>query len=93
MPNIESAKKRMRQSVKRTARNRVRKEKLKKAVRGFRTVLAGGDAAALGDGLKKVSAAIDKAKVKGILHKNTASRRISRLAKAANRAAAAIGGK
>ena len=87
MPNIESAKKRMRQTVKRTARNRVRKEKLKKAIKTFKAALAGGDAPAVNDGLKKVSAAIDKAKVKGILHKNTASRRVSRLARAANRIA------
>ncbi|MDR1535799.1 MAG: 30S ribosomal protein S20 [Planctomycetota bacterium] len=89
MPNIESAKKRMRQSVKRTARNRVRKEKLKKAVRVYRGILANGDPAAAGEGLKKVSAALDKAKVKGIIHKNAASRRISRLAKAASRLGAA----
>ncbi len=88
MPNIKSAKKRMRQSIKRTARNRVRKEKLKKAVKSFKGALAAGEAQAVGEELKKVTRAIDKAKVKGILHKNTASRRKSRLAKAANRVAA-----
>ncbi len=89
MPRIKSAKKRMRQSVKRTARNRVRKEKLKKSVKAFKTTLAAGDAAAVTESQKQVTRAIDKAKVKGILHKNTASRRKSRLAKAANRQAAA----
>ncbi len=89
MPNIKSAKKRMRQTVKRTARNRVRKEKLKKAVKAYKNVLATGEAQAIGEELKKVTKAIDKAKVKGILHRNTASRRKSRLAKAANRLAAA----
>lgn len=89
MPNIKSAKKRMRQSIKRTARNRVRKEKLKKAVRAFRGALAVGEGNVVGEELKKVSRAIDKAKVKGILHKNTANRRKSRLAKAANRLAKA----
>lgn len=89
MPNIKSAKKRMRQSIKRTARNRVRKEKLKRAVKSFKTALATGEAQTVGEELKKVTKAIDKAKVKGILHKNTASRRKSRLAKAANRLAAA----
>lgn len=89
MPNIKSAKKRMRQSVKRTARNRVRKEKLKKAVKSYRTVLATGEAKAIGEELAKVTKAIDKAQVKGVLHKNTASRRKSRLARAANRLAAA----
>ena len=89
MPNIKSAKKRMRQSIKRTARNRVRKEKLKKAVKAYRGALAVGEAQVIGEELTKVTRAIDKAKVKGILHKNTASRRKSRLAKAANRLAAA----
>jgi small subunit ribosomal protein S20 len=89
MPNIKSAKKRMRQSVKRTARNRVRKEKLKKAVRAYKSVLVEGAAEKLGDAVAAVSKAIDKAKVKGVLHKNTANRRKSRLAKAANRVAAA----
>ncbi len=89
MPNIKSAKKRMRQSVKRTARNRVRKEKLKKAVRAFRSTLAEGATEKFTPALAAVSKAIDKAKVKGVLHKNTANRRKSRLAKAANRLAAA----
>ncbi len=89
MPRIKSAKKRMRQSVKRTARNRIRKEKLKKAVKAFKTVMAAGEAAPVADGLKQVNRAIDKAKVKGILHKNTANRKKSRLARAVNRAAAA----
>ncbi len=89
MPNIKSAKKRMRQSIKRTARNRVRKEKLKKAVKAYRAVLASGEAEKFAPAVAAVSKAIDKAKVKGILHKNTANRRKSRLAKAANRLAAA----
>ena len=89
MPNIKSAKKRMRQTTKRTARNRVRKEKLKKAVKAYRGALAAGEQGAVSEELKKVAKAIDKAQVKGILHKNTANRRKSRLAKAANRLAAA----
>ena len=89
MPNIKSAKKRMRQSVKRTARNRVRKEKLKKAVKSFKAILGKGDQAAIGEEFKKVSGAVDKAGVKGILHKNTVNRRKSRMAKMINRLAAA----
>ncbi|MCD8352449.1 MAG: 30S ribosomal protein S20 [Planctomycetaceae bacterium] len=89
MPNIKSAKKRMRQTIKRTARNRVRKEKLKKAVKAYRGAVATGEQTVVSEELKKVTKAIDKATVKGILHKNTANRRKSRLAKAANRMAAA----
>lgn len=88
MPNIKSAKKRMRQTLKRTARNRVRKEKLKKAIKAYKGVMAAGETQVVAEELKKVSKAIDKAKVKGILHKNTANRRKSRLARAANRLAA-----
>ncbi len=89
MPNIKSAKKRMRQSIKRTARNRVRKEKLKKAVKAFRTAVAKGDGAAAGAELKNAVRAVDKAGVKGILHKNTVNRRKSRMAKTVARLSAA----
>ncbi len=86
MANIASAKKRIKQTRKRTLRNRARKERLKKAVKGFQTCLASKDAAAIGEGLRKVSKVIDKAETKGILHKNAANRKKSRLAKAAARA-------
>ncbi len=89
MPNIKSAKKRMRQSVKRTARNRVRKEKLKKSVKAFRIAVTKGDAAAATSELKNAVRAVDKAGVKGILHKNTVNRRKSRMAKMVNRLAGA----
>lgn len=89
MPNIKSAKKRMRQSVKRTARNRVRKEKLKKSVKAFRTAVTKGDAAVATTELTNAVRAVDKAGVKGILHKNTVNRRKSRMAKMVNRLAGA----
>ncbi len=89
MPNIKSAKKRMRQSIKRTARNRVRKEKLKKALKSYRGALAAGDASVAAQELVKATRAVDKAGVKGILHKNTVNRKKSRLARAANRMAKA----
>jgi len=95
MPNIKSAAKRMRQNVKRTARNRVRKEKLKKALKTFKAAVRKADAPgadsgaakAVADGLKVVTKAIDRAGTKGTLHKNAVNRRKSRLAKAANRVA------
>jgi len=92
MPNIKSAAKRMRQTVKRTARNRVRKEKLKKALKTFKSAVRKAEtnseaAQAIADGLKVVTKAVDKAGTKGTLHKNAVNRRKSRLAKAANRVA------
>ncbi|MDR1612496.1 MAG: 30S ribosomal protein S20 [Planctomycetota bacterium] len=89
MPNIKSAKKRARQTVKRTARNRVRKERLKKAVKAYRAVIGSGDADAVKEELRKATRAVDKAGVKGIIRKNTVNRRKSRLARMANRLAAA----
>ncbi len=88
MPIIASAKKRMRQTKKRTLRNRVRKERLKKAIRKFNDAVKSNDSASVANELRAVSKAVDKAGVKGILHKNAVNRKKSRLAKAASRAAA-----
>ncbi|MBN2711070.1 MAG: 30S ribosomal protein S20 [Planctomycetes bacterium] len=88
MANNASAKKRIRQSLKRTLRNRVRKERLKKVVKGFNKALESKDSGVIGTELKKVSGAIDKAGKKGLLHKNAVNRKKSRLAKAANKALA-----
>ena len=83
MPNIASAKKRVRQDLKRTARNRVRKERLKKAMRAFDTAVAGGDAAVVKEELRKITKAIDKAGDKGILHSNAVNRQKAQVAKKA----------
>jgi small subunit ribosomal protein S20 len=85
MPNIASAKKRVRQSEKRRARNRAHKERLRKALRAFRDTLEQGDPAAVEEGLKTVYKAVDQAGVKGILHKNATARKKSRLALEARR--------
>jgi small subunit ribosomal protein S20 len=87
MPNIKSAKKRVRQTEKRTLRNRAHKERLKKAVRAFGEEIKGADVGKRKDAVSKIQKAVDKAGVKGIIHKNTVNRKKSRLAKAANRAA------
>lgn len=89
MPRIKSAKKRMRQELKRAGRNRTRKERLKKAVKTYRSILAKGEIAVMAEGLSKVHKAVDKAGTKGIIHKNTVNRRKSRLAKEMNRIKAA----
>ncbi len=89
MPNITSAKKRVRQNRKRYLRNRVRWEHLRKATKAFKATLAGGDATAIDAELRKVQRAVDKACTKGIIHKNTANRKKARLAVTANKARAA----
>jgi small subunit ribosomal protein S20 len=74
MPNIQSAKKSLRQTAKRMARNRVRKEAYKSLIK-----------AALKDkdqkSLSLAQKALDKAAKAGVIKKNTAARRLSRLMK------------
>lgn len=89
MANIKSAQKRIRQDKKRTARNRVRRERLRKAIKSFRATVETGDESKIKEGLQTVQKAVDKACVKGILHKNAADRNKSRLHKAAQKALAA----
>jgi small subunit ribosomal protein S20 len=87
-----SAKKRVRQSIKRRARNRYRKELLKTDVKTFTASLTGGDVAKAQSEFRKVISRLDKTASKGTIHKNTAARKRSRLALKLN-AAVAAGGK
>ncbi|MFP2962459.1 30S ribosomal protein S20 [Myxococcus sp. 1LA] len=89
MANTKSAEKRHRQSLKRRARNVTVRGEVKSAVRSAREALSTKDGAKMTDAIKSAATALNKAATKGVLHKRTASRRISRLAKAANKAARA----
>ncbi len=80
MPNIKSAAKRVRVSASKRERNRVAKSALKTSVKRFHTAVATGDDNANAV-LKKTIQTIDKAAAKGIIHKNAAARRKSRLTK------------
>lgn len=82
MPNTSSAKKAMRQSRRRQAINLRTKSKYKSAVKETRKQIVGSDAKAAQEALKTAMSALDKAVKKNVIHKNTASRRKSRLAKA-----------
>jgi len=82
MPNTSSAKKAMRQSRRRQVINLRTKSKYKSAVKQTRQQIANGEVAAAVESLKKAMSALDKAVKKDVLHKNTAGRRKSRLAKA-----------
>ncbi len=79
MPNIKSAKKRVKVSATKTLRNKMIKSQLKTAVKKFEESLKQGKAAA-SDAYKTVVKKTDQAVAKGILHKNTAARRKSRYA-------------
>jgi small subunit ribosomal protein S20 len=76
--------KKQRQEARKRSYNRSEKNKVKIAVKGVKkSVLAQDDKSA--DLLKKANKSIDKAAAKGIIHKNTAARKKSRLAKFKNK--------
>ena len=87
MANIKSQIKRNRQNEKRRKRNQGVRSSLKTATKKATTAAASGDAETAA-AVREASRAYDKAASKGILHKRAAARHKSRLAKAANRAAA-----
>lgn len=89
MANTASAEKRNRQAQKRRARNVAVRTGVKGAVKKVREALDKGDAAGAKAALKAAEKALGGAASKGVLHKNTASRRISRLAHAVAKASAA----
>ncbi|MCL2285319.1 MAG: 30S ribosomal protein S20, partial [Firmicutes bacterium] len=78
MANIKSAQKRIRVAAKRQARNKHVKSATKTAIKKVVSAAGTGEANAL---LVQAIAAIDKAAVKGVYHKNTAARKKSRLTK------------
>lgn len=83
MPNIKSAIKRVRVTEKKTEANKMQKSAVRTAVKKAKTAIAASDPAK-DEIVQKTQTVLDKAVAKGYLHKNTASRRKSRLAKAAN---------
>ena len=82
MANHPSALKRHRQSEKRRLRNRAVKTRLRHFVRAVRAVVASRDPAAAAQTLAQASRELAKAVTKGVLHPNSAARKISRLARA-----------
>lgn len=79
MPNTESAKKRVRQNVKRRALNRWRLRTMRTAIKSFDKALADGQLDAATDAFKAASAIVDKSAQKGVIHRNQAARRKSRM--------------
>jgi small subunit ribosomal protein S20 len=81
MANHFSALKRVRQTERRTSRNRGNTSRLRTALRDLREALAKGDKTAAEQTYRKTVSALDKAIQKGVLHENTAGRYKSRLGK------------
>jgi small subunit ribosomal protein S20 len=86
MANIKSAMKRTQVIRIRTKRNAAYKSMMKTAIRRFEHALKSGDLDIAKEELRKAIRMIDKIATKGVIHKNTANRKKSRLTKALNRA-------
>ncbi|TRO83835.1 30S ribosomal protein S20 [Trichloromonas acetexigens] len=84
MANHKSALKRNKQNTVRNARNTHIRSTMRTYVKQVREAVAAGDAEAAKLAMEKAMPYIDKAAGKGIIHKATASRKISRLAKLVN---------
>lgn len=89
MANHKSAEKRNRQRIKRRERNLLHLSSMRTYMKRVRKALAGKDVKGAVEALPAAIAAIDKAHSKGVIHGNTASRYVSRLNLAVNKAASA----
>lgn len=86
MANIKSAEKRARQTVKRTARNKSIKTRVKNSRKEVTAAAQAGDAKGVALKLRTFESTADKAAKAGVIHRNTASRLKSRAARAAAKA-------
>lgn len=87
MANIKSAKKRILVTEKRTARNKSIRSAVKTSMKKVDAAVAANDKVAAESALKAAISTISKATSKGVYHKNTAGRKISKLTKAVNKLA------
>lgn len=81
MANTSSAKKAVRQSIRRTAVNKTRRSRMRGSVRKVEEAIASGNQEAAKAALKEAEPIMARVAQQGILHRRTASRKVSRLAK------------
>ncbi len=81
MAQHKSAKKRIRRNARRAVINKSRLSAIRTAVKGIEIALAAGDKAAAQAALKKAMPAMARGATKGVMHKRTVSRKLSRLSK------------
>jgi small subunit ribosomal protein S20 len=81
MANTASAKKAVRKIERRAAVNRSRRSQMRTSLRKVEEALASGDQKAASEALASAAPLVMRAAQKGIVHKNTASRKVSRLTK------------
>jgi small subunit ribosomal protein S20 len=89
MANHKSAKKRIKQTIKRTERNRYYRTRLKNIVKAVHEAVEAGDKTAAAEAFKVVNKQLHHFVSKGFLKKETASRKVSRLNKLVNKLDAA----
>ncbi len=89
MANTASARKRIRQTARRTERNQARKSRMRTFVKKVELAIAGGDKTAAAAAFKAAQPEMQRAAGKGVIHDNTVSRKLSRLAKRIKSLAAA----
>ena len=87
MPNIKSQIKRDRKNKEQQAKNKAEKSAMKTAMKKFDAAVTAGDKEAAAESLRVATSELSKAGSKGIYHKNTVSRKISRLSAAVNKMA------
>lgn len=80
MANTKSARKATRQIARRTEINKARRSNLRNSVRKVEEAITSGDQSAAAAALKVAEPVIMRAAQRGVVHKNTASRKVSRLA-------------
>ena len=81
MANHSSAKKRIRQTVRRTAVNRNRVSRIRTYVKSVEEAIESGNKEAAATAFRAAQPEIHRGVTKGVLHKNTAARRLSRLSR------------
>lgn len=79
MANTASARKRIRQTERRTERNQARKSRMRTFVKKVEAAIAGGDPAQATEALRAAQPEMQRAATKGVVHRNTVARRLSRL--------------
>jgi small subunit ribosomal protein S20 len=79
MANTASARKRIRQTQKRTARNQARKSRMRTFIKKVETAIASGDKGAAAEALREAQPEMQRAAGKGVTHANTVARKLSRL--------------
>lgn len=84
MPNIKSAKKRVKIAEKKNLRNRIIKSSVKSAIKKFNAAIMANDPAAAETLLSDTFSVIDSAASKGVIHKNNAANKKAALAKTLN---------